>query len=106
MCTGVVLSCVSCVFVNVCVWVWAWLSACLSVCPTHNHADIRESLQQGVFVEGLLEENVATAEDAEAVMRAGARNRRVGSTAMNRESSRAHSVFTLIVEARVRVAAA
>ncbi len=32
-------------------------------------------------------------------MKLGTRNRRVGETAMNRESSRSHSVFTVIIEA-------
>lgn len=33
----------------------------------------------------------------------GSANRRVGSTAMNSESSRSHSVFTFVIESRSKV---
>lgn len=33
----------------------------------------------------------------------GLANRRVGSTAMNNESSRSHSVFTFVIESRSKV---
>lgn len=39
-------------------------------------------------------------EDAAALLARGAAARRVGETAMNRESSRSHSVFTLTLETR------
>ncbi len=61
--------------------------------------NLREGVDKGVYVENLTEEVVLSSDDAVAVMRVGARNRRVGSTAMNRESSRSHSVFTLLIEA-------
>jgi hypothetical protein len=51
---------------------------------------LRESLDRGVYVDNLTEEVVASVEQAEGIMRTGARNRRVGATAMNRESSRSH----------------
>ena len=62
--------------------------------------NLREALHRGVYVDNLTEECVTSAEQAEALMRTGAHNRRVGSTAMNRESSRSHSVFTIILEAQ------
>jgi kinesin family protein 15 len=62
--------------------------------------NLREGLHRGVYVDNLTEEVVTSVEQADGVMRTGARNRRVGATAMNRESSRSHSVFTIVLEAR------
>lgn len=61
---------------------------------------LRVNREKGVFVEGLTEAPVATAAEAAECMARGSRNRTVGSTLMNRESSRSHSVFTLIIERR------
>lgn len=59
---------------------------------------IRESGVRGVYVEGLTEQIVSSASQAQAFLASGIRNRRVAATAMNHESSRSHSVFTLTVE--------
>ena len=61
---------------------------------------MREDIKRGVYVEGLAEETVEGSDEAVAAMLRGALNRRVGSTAMNRESSRSHSVFTVTIEAK------
>merc|ERR1711969_388822 len=61
---------------------------------------LRESLERGVFVDGQVEVTVRSPADALRVMARGCANRHVGSTLMNRTSSRSHSVFTLWVEAR------
>lgn len=45
---------------------------------------------------------VASAADAHRIVTKGAQNRHVAATAMNRESSRSHSVFTLAIEGKVR----
>ncbi|KRX94447.1 Kinesin-like protein KIF15, partial [Trichinella pseudospiralis] len=63
---------------------------------------LRESVKLGVFVEGLSEVTVCSAADAYKVLRKGCFNRRVASTSMNRESSRSHAVFTIIIESRTR----
>lgn len=53
-----------------------------------------------------IEEGMRVAvEDAAALLARGAAARRVGETAMNRESSRSHSVFTLTLETRTAGAA-
>ena len=52
----------------------------------------------GVHVEGITETVVSSASDAAAVLEQGNRNRHIGETAMNRESSRSHAVFTLFIE--------
>ncbi|CAN0180300.1 unnamed protein product [Discosporangium mesarthrocarpum] len=59
---------------------------------------VREDTKKGVYAEGLAEEEVDSAESACNILFAGFHNRRVGETAMNRESSRSHAVFTLVIE--------
>ena len=59
---------------------------------------LREDLRRGVYVEGLAEEEVKTAAECVSVMRRGIDNRHIGETAMNRESSRSHSVLTLTLQ--------
>jgi kinesin family protein 15 len=61
--------------------------------------DVREDVKKGVFVEGITEELVSSAEDVARVLESGNKNRHIGETAMNRESSRSHAVFTLIIDA-------
>ncbi len=56
---------------------------------------MREDLKRGVYVEGLSEEVAKNGENAIDFLRKGARNRHVGATNMNFESSRSHSVFSL-----------
>ncbi|CAN0193041.1 unnamed protein product [Ectocarpus sp. 6 AP-2014] len=60
---------------------------------------VREDTRKGVYVEGLMEEDVDGVESACEVLHRGFRNRHVGETAMNRESSRSHAVFTLVIQA-------
>ena len=62
--------------------------------------ELREDSDQGVYVDGLTEEVVEFPAEALGIMSRGARNRHIGCTAMNRESSRSHSVFTLLVECK------
>ena len=64
-----------------------------------NALSIRESAARGVYVEDLAEVPVADAAAALAVVARGVRARHVAATAMNLESSRSHSVFTLVIEA-------
>jgi len=59
---------------------------------------VRENGKRGVFVEGVTEETVTSPGEAMNVLALGAKNRHVGSTAMNRESSRSHAVFTLTID--------
>ena len=59
---------------------------------------VREDQHRGVYVDGLSESVVACAADAGVALGKGYRNRRVAETAMNRESSRSHAVFQLLVE--------
>ncbi|CAN0061430.1 unnamed protein product [Scytosiphon promiscuus] len=60
---------------------------------------VREDTRKGVYVEGLMEEKVDGVDSACEILHRGFRNRHVGETAMNRESSRSHAVFTLVIQA-------
>ena len=53
-----------------------------------------------VSIEGVTEEGVGSWEETAKVMLQGDRNRHVASTSMNIESSRSHSVFSLVIEQR------
>ena len=64
--------------------------------------NIREHDKKGVFVEGLIEASVTSAEETYDLFTRGSIHRRVGMTEMNRESSRSHAVFTLSLESRRR----
>ena len=63
---------------------------------------IFESKAEGVVVRGLREEVVTSPEQVFALLATGEARRRTGSTALNRASSRSHSIFRLIVESRAR----
>lgn len=68
--------------------------------PQTENLHIREDIKKGVYVESLIEETVDSAEDLMEALKRGSANRHVGSTAMNKESSRSHSVFTLTIESK------
>ena len=68
--------------------------------PPSTSVRIFESRTEGVVVRGLREEIVTCPEDVFALLDAGDARRRVGSTGMNRTSSRSHSVFRLVLESR------
>lgn len=72
--------------------------------PASMGLSLREDIKKGVFVDGLLERDVASARDAYRVLNSGWLNRRVASTSMNRESSRSHAVFTVTLESKERKA--
>eukprot|EP01132_Coremiostelium_polycephalum_P008580 gene8580-10558_t len=57
-----------------------------------------EDLKKGVFVEGLLEQEVSTSQEALHLLAVGTANRHVAATSMNSNSSRSHSVLTLSLE--------
>lgn len=64
---------------------------------------LREDTKKGgVYVEEAAMVPVRGPEEAYALFASGAQNRHVAATAMNRESSRSHSVFTLFIESRGR----
>ena len=62
-----------------------------------NEVDIREDPKSGIKINGLTETQVLTWEDALQCLEQGSRNRRIGATAMNNQSSRSHAIFTLTI---------
>lgn len=68
--------------------------------PASINLHVREDIKKGVYVEGLQEDVVNSYKDMIALIQRGSKNRHVGSTSMNRESSRSHSVLTTIIESK------
>ncbi|XP_044746459.1 kinesin-like protein KIF23 [Coccinella septempunctata] len=56
---------------------------------------LREDLQKNMYVIGVTEVEVKSAEEAFEVLNAGQRKKRMGHTLLNAESSRSHSVFNI-----------
>lgn len=89
--------------------------------PGTQDLSIREDIKRGIYVENLTERPVSSAEEvtvntvlqgsirrtdlflsqALEVLRIGAAHRHVGFTGCNDQSSRSHSVFTIIIKSKV-----
>ncbi|CAK9143588.1 unnamed protein product [Ilex paraguariensis] len=61
---------------------------------------IHESLERGVFVAGLREEIVSSAEQVLKLIQLGEVNRHFGETNMNVRSSRSHTIFRMVIESK------
>ncbi|CAN4090790.1 unnamed protein product [Withania somnifera] len=72
--------------------------------PSQRNLQLREDVRTGVYVENLTEECVSTMKDVIKLLMKGLSNRRTGTTSINAESSRSHSVFTCVVESHSRMA--
>ena len=70
--------------------------------PQTESLQIRESLKRGVYVEGLTEDTFDTATALLDSIKKGASLRHTGQTAMNKESSRSHSVLILNIESKTQ----
>ncbi|CAD8111477.1 unnamed protein product [Paramecium sonneborni] len=57
--------------------------------------------QQGVFIKDLNIVVVKTTQEMDKYMQLGTQNRSVGATAMNKESSRSHCIFTVYIECSI-----
>lgn len=60
--------------------------------------DVKEDKDKGIYVKGLTSVIVKSIPEIEKTMVAGTKNRKVGETAMNKDSSRSHSIFTIYIE--------
>jgi len=58
-------------------------------------------LNKGLYIENLTELNTTNYENSEELLRLGIKNRHVGYTTINFESSRSHSVFSMNIESKV-----
>ncbi|KAK9824688.1 hypothetical protein WJX72_012423 [[Myrmecia] bisecta] len=63
-----------------------------------NKLDLKERGDSGVYVKGLNSFVVKSVEEITSVLEVGKKNRSVGATLMNQDSSRSHSIFTITVE--------
>ena len=63
-----------------------------------NRLELRENVDNGVYVKDLKVVVVKSVAEIDRVMADGKKYRSVGSTLMNQTSSRSHSIFTIIVE--------
>ncbi|XP_058103126.1 kinesin-like protein KIN-12A isoform X2 [Magnolia sinica] len=70
--------------------------------PNQRNLQIREDVKCGVYVDNLTEEYVCTMKDIRQLLIKGLANRKIGSTSINAESSRSHSVFTCVIESRCK----
>ncbi|KAL7596206.1 hypothetical protein Lser_V15G31095 [Lactuca serriola] len=61
---------------------------------------IHESLERGIFVAGLREEIVNSAEQVLKLIEMGEVNRHFGETNMNVRSSRSHTIFRMVIESK------
>ena len=59
---------------------------------------VKEDPNKGIYVQDLTNVVVKTVPELEKLLNAGLKNRKVGETAMNKDSSRSHSIFTIYVE--------
>jgi kinesin family protein 15 len=71
--------------------------------PSLKNLMIREDTKTGVYVESLTEEYVSSMGDVAHLLVRGLANRTIGSTSMNNESSRSHSVLTFVIESHSKV---
>ena len=60
--------------------------------------ELKEDPQKGIYVKGLTDVVVESPEDLHKMLEKGLSTRTVASTLMNQESSRSHSIFTIVVE--------
>ncbi len=60
--------------------------------------ELKEDVAKGIFIKGLTDVVVENEDDLSKMLEKGLSNRTTASTNMNAESSRSHSIFTVIVE--------
>nr|XP_033777070.1 LOW QUALITY PROTEIN: kinesin-like protein KIF17 [Geotrypetes seraphini] len=65
---------------------------------TKRKLELKEHPEKGVYVKGLSMHTVHNVSECERIMETGWKNRAVGYTLMNKDSSRSHSIFTINME--------
>ncbi|KAJ2737647.1 hypothetical protein GGI20_006400, partial [Coemansia sp. BCRC 34301] len=66
--------------------------------PSSVHLSVRQTTNNEIYVDKLSEHVVTNADQVEAILAKGDRNRQVAGTNMNERSSRSHTVFSIIIE--------
>ena len=64
----------------------------------HSRLDLKETPESGVYVKDLTSYVVKSTRECDKLRDFGAKNRHTGATAMNQDSSRSHSIYTITVE--------
>ena len=64
--------------------------------------EIKEHPDKGIYVKGLSNITVDSYSDMQEILETGGKNRSVGATLLNADSSRSHSIFTVDLEACIR----
>jgi len=67
---------------------------------TKQGLELKETPDTGVYIKGLTSKVVKSAQEINAVLRQGNKNRSVGATLMNQGSSRSHAVFSIVIESQ------
>lgn len=70
----------------------------LSNSKNADRLQIKEDPNKGTYVKDLTSVIVKNVSDTEKALFAGLKNRKTGETAMNKDSSRSHSIFTIYIE--------
>ncbi|XP_077007115.1 kinesin-like protein KIF17 isoform X2 [Tamandua tetradactyla] len=65
---------------------------------TKQKLELKEHPEKGMYVKGLSMHTVHSVAQCERIMETGWKNRSVGYTLMNKDSSRSHSIFTISIE--------
>lgn len=76
---------------------WVELSATAAL-SSPSRPQLKEHPEKGVYVKGLSMHTVHNVAQCERIMEMGWKNRSVGYTLMNKDSSRSHSIFTISIE--------
>lgn len=63
--------------------------------PKKNNLKVHESKEEGVYVKDMTESYVGGEDEVFSLLKVGNENRSIGSTDMNKQSSRSHSCFIL-----------
>ncbi|KIZ06247.1 kinesin family member 3B [Monoraphidium neglectum] len=66
--------------------------------------ELKESPDRGVYVKDLMQFVVKGVPEISSVLQVGKKNRVVGATMMNQDSSRSHSIFSITIETTERIA--
>ncbi|XP_023385161.1 kinesin-like protein KIF17 [Pteropus vampyrus] len=80
--------------------IWPFPRGCLPHLPLARASgpQLKEHPEKGVYVKGLSMHTVHDVAQCERIMETGWKNRSVGYTLMNKDSSRSHSIFTISIE--------
>ena len=65
-----------------------------------SHVAIKQSAEQGIFVDGLQEIIVSSVDHVLQLVEQAEQERHVGETKMNKRSSRSHAIFRMVIESR------